>query len=117
MGLFDEPIKPTMREETVTKNAPKMMINSPSNNLLPILLPGISVPGINAITNNNTRLPIPTTFIERSLSVLGTLAATPAPSFLREPILPLKEEMIVGIVFIKVMNPPAATAPAPICLI
>ncbi len=32
-------------------------------------------------------------------------------------LLPLKEEIIVGIVFIKVIKPPAATAPAPICRI
>ena len=81
-----------------------------------MLAPGINVPGINAITANKTRLPIPTTFIERSRSVLGTFASAVAPPFFNEPILPLKEEMIVGIVLIKVMKPPAATAPAPICL-
>ena len=117
IGLLDEPIMPTIRDETVTKNAPKMMTNKPNNNLLPILAPGINVPGIKAITANKTRLPMPTTFMERSLSVLGTLVSAAAPSFFNEPILPLKEEMIVGIVFINVIKPPAATAPAPICLI
>ena len=34
-----------------------------------------------------------------------------------EPILSLKEEIIVGIVLINVIKPPAATAPAPICRI
>src|SRR6185369_10180334 len=105
-GLLDEPINPTMRDDTVTKKAPKIMMSNPNNNLLKIELPGIKVPGINAITINKTILPMPTTFIERSLSVLGTFASTLAPFFFNDPILPLKDEMIVGIVFIKVIKPP-----------
>jgi len=72
--------------------------------------------GSKAINNTNTKLPIPTILIDKSLSVLAT-SVTAAPSFFKEPILPLKEEMIVGMVLNKVMKPPAATAPAPICLI
>jgi len=67
MGLLDEPIKPTMREETVTKKAPKIITRRPSNNLLKMLLPGIRVLGKKAITRIRTRLPMPTIFIERSL--------------------------------------------------
>jgi hypothetical protein len=37
IGLLDEPIKPTMRDETVTKKAPKMTTSNPSNKRLPIL--------------------------------------------------------------------------------
>ena len=118
MGLLEEPIKPTMREETVTKNAPKMITNNPNSSLLPTLAPGISVLGISAITAINTKLPIPTTLIDKSCSVRKVVvsALTP-PDCLSEPILPLKEETIVGIVLISVINPPAATAPAPICRI
>ena len=36
IGLLDEPIKPTIRDETVTKNAPKIITSNPNNNLLPI---------------------------------------------------------------------------------
>ena len=104
-----------MRDETVTKKAPKIITSSPNNNLLPIELPGIKLLGNKAMININKRLPMPTTLIEISLSVLGTLLIS-IFSPLIEPILPLNEEIIVGIVFINVMNPPAATAPAPICL-
>ncbi len=115
IGLLDDPINPTILDDTVTKKAPNIITNKPSNNLLPILLPGISVLGNNAITNNRIRLPIPTTFIERSLSVRGTTVSASRPlPFFNEPMLPLKEEIIVGMVFINVMKPPAATAPAPI---
>src|SRR5688572_4125909 len=93
IGLFEEPIKPTMRDETVTKKAPKIITSKPSNNLLPILSPGIKLPGINAIIKTRTRLPIPTTLIDRSLSVLLTVSlAEPAP--FNEPRLPLKDETI-----------------------
>jgi hypothetical protein len=114
-GLLEEPIKPTIRDATVTKNAPNTITSNPNNNLLPIEVPGISELGISAITSTRTRLPIPTIFIDRSLSVLGTsMVVVLVPSFLSEPILPLKEDIIVGIVLIKVIKPPAATAPAPI---
>ena len=114
MGLFEEPIRPTMRDETVTKKAPKMITNKPNNNLLPIEVPGINLSGRNAIIKTKSKLPIPTTFNERSFSVRKTDDATP-PSFFKEPKLPLNDETIVGIVFINVIKPPAATAPAPIC--
>ena len=48
----------------------------------------------------------------RSLSVRFTTAA--ADLSFTDPILSLKDEIIVGIVFINVIKPPAATAPAPI---
>src|SRR6185503_13577987 len=105
IGLLEEPMRPTILDDTVTKKAPKMITSNPSNSLLPILLPGISVLGISAMTNNRIRLPMPTTLIERSLSVLGTCDSTLTPPFFNDPILPLKEEIIVGIVFIKVINP------------
>ena len=60
IGLLLEPIIPTMREETVTKNAPNITTKTPSNNLLPIELPGII--GMNAINNINAMLPNKTTF-------------------------------------------------------
>ena len=114
IGLLDEPINPTMRDDTVTKKAPKMIISKPNNNLLPTELPGIKLPGSSAIIRISTRLPTPTSLMDRSRSVRGISSFATLFPF-KEPILPLNEEMIVGIVLINVMNPPAATAPAPIC--
>jgi len=59
---------------------------------------------------------MPTIFIDRSLSVLGISIFSPASPFFNEPRLPLKDEIIVGKVLIRVIKPPAATAPAPITL-
>ena len=111
MGLFEEPINPTILDDTVTKKAPNITTNTPSNNLLKIVSPGTC--GKRVINKINARLPNPTIFSDRSLSVLFT-PSPPVPSF-NELILPLKEEMMVGIVFSNVIKPPAATAPAPIC--
>ena len=69
-----------------------------------------------AISAINVRLPKPTTLIFKSLSVLTTTSFCPPELFI-EPKLPLTDFTMVGIVFIKVMIPPAATAPAPICRI
>jgi hypothetical protein len=55
MGLFDEPINPTMRDETVTKKAPKIITRMPNSNLLPNEPPGISVCGIRATHGNQNQ--------------------------------------------------------------
>ena len=73
IGLFDEPMRPTMRDETVTKKAPKIITSSPNNNLLPIELLGIKLLGNKSMINSNKRLPMPTTLTEIPLSVLGIL--------------------------------------------
>ncbi len=50
-----------------------------------------------------------------TILILAFSSCTPStPLFFRDPILPLNEEIIVGIVLINVIKPPAATAPAPI---
>src|SRR5690606_40711141 len=56
-----------------------------------MLLPGISVLGSTAIISSSTRLPIPTTFIDRSRSVRGTFcSSTPStPLFFIDLMLPL----------------------------
>ncbi|MFN5760821.1 MAG: hypothetical protein ACK44U_01980, partial [Sphingobacteriales bacterium] len=41
IGLLDDPINPTILEDTVTKNAPNITTNTPINNLLKRLSPGI----------------------------------------------------------------------------
>src|SRR5437763_4764115 len=112
MGLLDEPINPTMREATVTKKAPKIITSRPIKALLKIVLPGII--GNTAINTIKAMLPTKTILILRSLSVL--LTAFLSSTLSTELMLLLKEEMIVGIVFNNVINPPAVTAPAPIAL-
>ena len=112
MGLLEEPISPTIREETVTKKAPNITTSKPISNFCAMLSPGNW--GKNAINKTRPMLPNNTTLILRSLSVLNTSLVDPSVFFPILAKLPLKEETIVGIVFIKVINPPAATAPAPI---
>jgi hypothetical protein len=112
MGLLLLPINPTMRLLTVTKKAPKITTSMPIRSLFQIDSPGIC--GNNAISITSARLPNITNLKEISFSVLGTSAPPSFFSF-KEPMLSLKEDMMVGMVLIRVMIPPAATAPAPIC--
>src|SRR4051812_3957503 len=102
IGLLLEPIIPTILEETVTKKAPNTTTNTPNNSLLNILSPGIM--GINAISSIKAILPNNTILKLRSLSVRATVLVVTLS--LREPMLSLNEEIIVGIVFNNVMNPP-----------
>ncbi len=64
------------------------------------------------MTTIRARLPPATTVMGRSCSV--RLVATPCLPARSEARLSLKEAMMVGRVLIRVMKPPAATAPAPI---
>ena len=112
IGLLEDPISPTMREETVTKKAPKITTSTPRSSLLTKLSPGTW--GRMVISRIRPRLPNPTILMDRSRSVLSWVWLASPPLFLREPTLPLKEEMMVGMVLNRVMKPPAATAPAPI---
>ena len=103
---------PTIRLETVTKKNPKLTTSTPIRSLLTMVSPGIC--GRKAITVTSAMLPIITVLNERSFSVLK-IESVPDPRFFNEATLSLNDEMIVGKVFRSVMNPPAATAPAPIC--
>ena len=103
------PISPTMREATVTKKNPKTTIRMPSSKRPP-KFPGKK--GNSAMMKTSARLPRTVTPSGRSRSVRAVLAA-PAPPR-SEARLPLKLATIVGSVLSNVMNPPAATAPAPI---
>jgi hypothetical protein len=114
IGLFDDPINPTMRLDTVTKKNPNTTISTPSSSLLSTLSPGTN--GNSATITASPRLPPITTDIGRSRSV-RFVATTSRPDLaaFRCAMLPRTAPTIVGIVFKSVMNPPAATAPAPIC--
>ena len=104
------PIRPTIREATVTKKNPNTTIRTPSRRR-PAKLPGRK--GSTAMIPTSARLPSAVTPRGRSCSVRFALAAPASPR--SEARLPLKLDTIVGSVLSKVMNPPAATAPAPIC--
>ncbi len=67
IGLLLDPIKPTIRLATVTKKNPKIMTNTPIQNLLVMESPGIC--GSKAMTPTKAKLPRITTRIERSFSV------------------------------------------------
>ena len=100
------PTIPTILDETVAKKKPNTTINN-----APSKLTGIS--GINHIPAAITNEPIKTTDIGKSCCVLS-----PPDTFFPKPLIAdLNVLNIVGKVLIKLMIPPAATAPAPIYLI
>ena len=65
----------------------------------------------------SAKLPKPTTFKLKSFSVRNTAAALGSLLACKEAKLPLIDFTMVGMVFNKVIIPPAVTAPAPTCLI
>ena len=102
-GLLEEPIIPTIREETVAKKKPNTTIIS-----APRKFTGIA--GTNQIINTMATIPARITPIGRSLSVLKV------PPFWDPFILFMesrKVEMIRGRDLIREMIPPVAIAPAP----
>ena len=76
MGFDEEPISPVRRDDTVTKRKPKTTMRTAPTNLVPI--PASRSIGAAMIAAMRTMIPIPTNFMDRSLSVRGT-AAAPAP--------------------------------------
>ena len=111
IGLLEEPISPTMREDTVTNKAPNKITSTPISNFCRKLSPGTC--GNTAISPISARLPKPTTFRFRSFSVRRIAAAPGWLLAFKEATLPLMDLTMVGIVFSKVITPPAVTAPAP----
>jgi hypothetical protein len=110
MGLLLFPTSPTIRLETVTKKNPKTTTSTPMRNFCKNPSPGTT--GSTVTNATSTRLPTITTLKERSRSVR---AIVDIPFSFNEAKLSLNELAIVGNVFKRVINPPAATAPAPIC--
>ena len=111
IGFDDEPISPVRRDETVTKRKPKATIMN---------APRMAVSALSCSPNCGNRIiaaikammPMRTNFIERSRSVLGAapLAACPPRKSCMPPFKPCQ---IVGKLRMRLMMPPAATAPAP----
>jgi len=105
-GLLLLPTIPTILDDTVAKKKPNTTTIS-----APRKLTGIS--GSNQIKTAITSEPPRTNFIEISCSVLNWLSP-----FLPNPLIAcLNVLIIVGNVLIKLINPPAATAPAPMYLV
>ena len=110
IGFDDVPMSPTMRLATVTKKNPNTITSRPSSSLLPMPLPGTN--GSTAMIATSPAQPNSTTVIGRSRSV--RLVCPASPPLRSDARLSRKDETIVGRVLSSVMNPPAATAPAPI---
>ena len=117
MGFEELPIKPLMRDATVTNKNPNTTTNSAaSKSANPLVIaPGIGLNFSSAhIIATITAEPISTTRMDISRSVRLTAAAV-AACFARISLIPaVSAEKIVGIVLIRVIRPEAATAPAPI---
>ena len=103
------PMMPTMRDDTVTKKKPNTTMRMPSR-MRPPKVPGRN--GSRARMAIKATMPPMTTPMGMSWLVREVEAA-PAPPR-RLAMLPLNAATMVGIVFSRVMKPPAATAPAPI---
>ena len=102
-GLLEEPTSPTMRLDTVAKKKPNITIIRAPRKL-------IGTDGIIHIIIAITSAPPITKGIGRSLLV-RMLSASLCPN----PVIALRNVfIIVGSVFIRLIIPPAATAPAPI---
>ena len=108
MGFAELPTWPQMRDETVVKKKPKMMIRIPPSRFTPIC-------GMRAIAIASTIEPNTVRLIGKSSSV-RSLAATAWPSRLaRMSANPARNaETMVGSERASAMMPALATAPAPI---
>src|SRR5918993_1709929 len=90
-GFDEDPISPTIRDETVTKKKPKMIVSTAATTL-----PCVGNPGATARNTASTRVPMRTIDIGRSRSVRACVGdvAPPRKSFT----LSRNDETIVGIV-------------------
>ena len=109
IGLLVVPIIPTMRDDTVTKKKPKIMIRTASRRLLGKC---VGRPLMKEMAIARTSEPIATTLIGMSRSV-RRVEVDPAP-FPRLLTLLRKDAQIVGRVRARDIRPAMATAPAPI---
>src|SRR5688572_23435387 len=108
IGLDDDPISPTMRDETVTKKKPKITTSTEATKL-----PCVGSRGASARNRARRRVPPSTSVIGMSRSVR---VRPPGPELLalRSRTLSRNEDTMVGIVRASVIRPAASTAPAPV---
>src|SRR4051812_3634401 len=116
IGFDDVPINPVMRDDTVTNRNPNITMNTAAAIFAKreVCAPGtglnVSMP---MIINMTTATPPIATFMLKSLSVRFSEAVSAV--LLEKSFMPARNAAtIVGIVFSSVINPAAATAPAPI---
>src|SRR3954462_13837810 len=109
IGFDEDPIRPTIRDDTVTKKNPKTITSTDVTTL-----PCVGKPGASARKNARATVPTRTILIGISRSVRSRPATAPlaAKSFM----LSRNDEMIVGMVLPSVIRPAASTAPAPVYL-
>ncbi len=110
MGFDELPMRPVMREDTVTKKKPKSTIRMAARKLY-----WSGIRGASAKKSASSSEPTRTTVSGRSRSVLSRESAAPA-SALNSRTLSRKDETIVGMVRASVISPAASTAPAPVYL-
>src|SRR4051812_10159359 len=107
IGFDDEPMRPTIREETVTKKKPNTTTRSEARTF-----PWVGICGATARKIAKRTVPPRTTVSGRSCSVR---ARPPAWVFAEKSFtLSRNDEMIVGMVRASVIRPAASTAPAPV---
>src|ERR1700739_5165095 len=102
IGFDEEPINPTMRDETVTKKNPNTTIIIAETKL-------VGICGITDMKTISSKLLIITYIRGRSFSVLDC-STFPVSFFLRSRNESRKALIIVGKVFINVIIPPKVTA-------
>src|SRR5688572_13557068 len=105
IGLDDEPIKPVMREETVTKKKPKTTIRTEARTL-----PCVGIFGATARKMASASDPPSTIDIGKSRSV--RICVAPPEPVLKSFTLSRNDDTIVGMVRASVIDPEASTAPA-----
>ncbi len=106
-GFDDEPIRPTILDETVTKKNPKMTTRIEATKL-----PCVGIAG--AMARNSANSTVPMSTMLRGISRSVRLWPPAAPLALKSLMLSRNDETIVGIVRASVMRPAASTAPAPV---
>ncbi len=106
IGLEEEPMRPTMLEETVTKKKPKTKIIAEESRLT-------GMAGMSVMKSTKSTQPTNTKLMGRSFSVRNCTFSVffwPWRRSLKES---LKAATMVGMVLISVIVPPKVTAPTP----
>ena len=112
IGFDDEPSSPVIREETTAKKKPKTMMATAER--MDTAIPGTALSwGRNAMKTASAIDPTSTIEMGMSLSVRRRCCPSPSAVSRRSRKEARKLSTIVGMAFIRLMMPPAATAPAP----
>ena len=106
-GFEEDPIRPTMRDETVTKKNPKTTTRIDATKL-----PCVGIRGATTRKSASRTVPPRTTVNGTSRSVRARDAAPPLAE--KSFTLSRKDDTMVGMVRASVMRPAASTAPAPV---